>query len=157
MDLWWLSATNASPCLCWECRGGREGERAGREARSPLSVLSHLNNVGSPLPPHHHLWTFSHGSAAGKSDNWLDCCTVRETLFFSYLIRDTHTAALKFQYVLWFKPLWHLQICYWLNTFYFTPRDVDCIYIWFAWLIWHWSETLIWKERSSMLTMFSSV
>lgn len=81
LALWWLSARNRRPCLCWECQGGSEGE-GGREAPSPLSVLSHLNNVASPRSPHHHLWTFSHGSAAGKSDNWLDCCTVRETLFF---------------------------------------------------------------------------
>lgn len=85
-----------TPALPLSSVSGRKWGRGSRQ-RGPLSVLSHLNNVASPRPPHHHLWTFSHGSAAGKSDNWLDCCTVRETLFFSYLIRDSHTAALKFQ------------------------------------------------------------
>lgn len=75
--LWWLSARSARPVFV-ESVGGKRG----RGAASPLSVLSHLNNAASPRPPHHHLWTFSHGSAAGKSDNWWGCCTVRETLFF---------------------------------------------------------------------------
>lgn len=71
-----------TPALPLSSVSGRKWGRGSRQ-RGPLSVLSHLNNVASPRPPHHHLWTFSHGSAAGKSDNWLDCCTVRETLFFS--------------------------------------------------------------------------
>lgn len=73
------------------------GEAAGEVHYLFSLVLSLKQRVCPPRPPRHHLWTSSHGSAAGKSDNWSDCCTVRETLFFSYLIRDSHTAALKFQ------------------------------------------------------------
>lgn len=85
----WLETPALS--LLWVSKEeGREGWERGRGRVHYLFSL--LNNVTSPRPPHHHLWTFSHGSAAGKSDNWLDYCTVRETLFFSYLIRDTRTA-----------------------------------------------------------------
>lgn len=89
--LWWLSARNAIPGLRRACRGRKQAER------SIICSLSLKQRGFPPRPPCHHLWTFPHGSAAGKSDNWLDCCTVRAALFFSYLIRDSHTAALKFQ------------------------------------------------------------